>query len=134
MTQRAVPRIADLRHTRLCYRQDHYCGHPRQLPFRNYGNGEIVVGHYHAPSRKVSIRDIKTVFKEPNYAIRPCNHESEFVVTADCRAHISGTLVIPTYFPRLGPQTGKERCEGVLVSVCQGPKNKRQAGTYSEIF
>ena len=58
MTPRAVPSIADLRHTRLCYRQDHYCGHPRQLPFRNYGNGEIVVGHYHAPSRYTTRDDV----------------------------------------------------------------------------
>ncbi len=58
MTPRAVPSIADLRHTRLCYRQDHYCGHPRQLPFRNHGNGEIVVGHYHAPSRYATRDDV----------------------------------------------------------------------------
>ena len=58
MIRRALPSIADLRHTKLCYRQDHYCGHPRQLPFRNYGNGEIVVGHYHAPARYATHDDV----------------------------------------------------------------------------
>ena len=58
MIRRAVPCIADLRHTRLCYRQDHYCGHPRQLSFRNYGNGETVVGHYHASSRYATGDDV----------------------------------------------------------------------------
>ena len=58
MMRRAVPSIADLRHTKLCYRQDHYCGHPRQLPFRNYGNGEIVVGHHHAPARYATHDDV----------------------------------------------------------------------------
>ena len=58
MIRRAVPSIADLRHTKLCYRQDHYCGHPRQLPFHNYGHGEIVVGHYHAPARYATHDDV----------------------------------------------------------------------------
>ena len=58
MIRRAVPSITDLRHTKLCYRQDHYCGHPRQLPFRNYGHGEIVVGHYHAPARYTTHDDV----------------------------------------------------------------------------
>ena len=58
MIRRAVPSITDLRHTKLCYRPDHYCGHPRQLPFRNYGDGEIVVGHHHAPARYATHDDV----------------------------------------------------------------------------
>ena len=39
-----------MHHIKLCYSKDHYCGHPRQLPFRNFGGGEIAVAHFHAPA------------------------------------------------------------------------------------
>ena len=50
MTARIVPSLVDVHHSKLCYSQDRYCGHPRQLPFRNFGNGELVVAHFHAPA------------------------------------------------------------------------------------
>ncbi len=46
---RAVPTLTDIHHS-MCYSKDRYCGHPRQLPARNFGNGEIAVSHFHAPT------------------------------------------------------------------------------------
>ena len=48
MTARIAPSLVDMNHSKLCYSQDRYCGHPRQLPLRNFGNGELVVAHFHA--------------------------------------------------------------------------------------
>ena len=47
---RVVPELTDVHHIKLCYSKDTYCGHPRQCPIHNYGNGEIVVIHHHAPA------------------------------------------------------------------------------------
>ena len=47
---RTAPSLADVHHMKLCYSKDRYCGHPRQLPFRNFGGGEIAVAHCHAPA------------------------------------------------------------------------------------
>ncbi|MAE29020.1 MAG: hypothetical protein CMJ87_08610 [Planctomycetes bacterium] len=47
---RAAPTLVEVRHVKLCYGKDRYCGHPRQLPFRNFGGGELVVAHFHAPA------------------------------------------------------------------------------------
>jgi hypothetical protein len=44
------PELSGVRHKKLCYSKGRYCGHPRQLPFRNYGGGEIAVAHFHAPA------------------------------------------------------------------------------------
>ena len=67
----------------------------------------------------ISVRNFETVFKEPNYAIRLRKHEPEFVVAADCGAHFGGALTIPIYFPRLGLQFRKKRCERILISMYQ---------------
>ena len=53
---RATPELTDMRHIKLCYSKDRYCGHPRQSGIFNYGNGEIAVLHSHAPSR-YQVRD-----------------------------------------------------------------------------
>ena len=50
--------ITDVQHSKLCYSMDRYCGHPRQLPFRNFGNGEIVVAHHHAPANYETVENI----------------------------------------------------------------------------
>ena len=47
---RTTPPVTDVRHIKLCYSKDRYCGHPRQSPIRNFGNGEIAVAHFHAPA------------------------------------------------------------------------------------
>ena len=47
---RTAPPLTDVHHMKLCYSKGRYCGHPRQLPFRNYGGGEIAVAHFHAPA------------------------------------------------------------------------------------
>ena len=47
---RTAPPVTDVRHIKLCYSKDRYCGHPRQSPVRNFGNGEIAVAHFHAPA------------------------------------------------------------------------------------
>ncbi|MBN2211376.1 MAG: twin-arginine translocation signal domain-containing protein, partial [Sedimentisphaerales bacterium] len=43
------PKITDVSHVKLCYDPGRYCGHPRQGIFKYFGNGEIIVGHNHAP-------------------------------------------------------------------------------------
>ena len=47
---RTAPPLAGVNHMKLCYDKGRYCGHPRQLPFRNFGGGEIAVAHFHAPA------------------------------------------------------------------------------------
>ena len=59
---RATPELTDMRHIKLCYSKDRYCGHPRQSGIFNYGNGEITVLHSHAPSRYQVIADISHSF------------------------------------------------------------------------
>ena len=46
---RATPKLTDIRHTKVCYSKERYCGHTSQHVIRNFGNGEIVVQHCHAP-------------------------------------------------------------------------------------
>lgn len=41
--------IKDIHHIKLCGDKTTYCGHPRQGGIYNFGNGEIVVIHNHAP-------------------------------------------------------------------------------------
>ena len=59
---RIAPELADIRHIKLCYSKDRYCGHPRQSGIFNYGNGEIAVLHSHAPSRYQVVADIDHSF------------------------------------------------------------------------
>ena len=44
-----APEMHELAHTKLCYDRRTYCGHPRQGIFRYFGDGELIVGHNHAP-------------------------------------------------------------------------------------
>ena len=60
--QRASPVLTDVRHTKLCYSKERYCGHPRQSGIFNYGNGELAVLHSHAPSRYEVLTDISHSF------------------------------------------------------------------------
>ena len=45
----ATPELTDMRHTRVCYSKERFCAHTSQYVIRNFGNGEIVVMHCHAP-------------------------------------------------------------------------------------
>ncbi len=47
---RITPELTDLHHIKRCYSKEAYCGHPRQCPIYNYGDGEIVVIHHHGPA------------------------------------------------------------------------------------
>lgn len=53
------PQITDLSHVKLCYDPGRYCGHPRQGIFKYFGNGEIVIGHNHAPCRYKNDNDAR---------------------------------------------------------------------------
>jgi len=55
----AAPELVDVHHIKLCYSKNRYCGHPRQCPIYNYGGGEIVVVHHHAPCAYQTPDDIK---------------------------------------------------------------------------
>ena len=67
--KRPAPVLSDVRHTKLCYSKHTYCGHPRQTGIFNYGNGELLVGHSHAPSRYQVPEDIGHSFTN-GYASR----------------------------------------------------------------
>ena len=67
--KRPAPVLSDVHHTKLCYSKHTYCGHPRQTGIFNYGNGELLVGHSHAPSRYQVPEDIGHSFTN-GYASR----------------------------------------------------------------
>ena len=46
---RYSPKLLDLRHTKVCYSKETYCGHISQGGIYNFGNGEIAMIHTHAP-------------------------------------------------------------------------------------
>ena len=45
-----APEIYDIKHGIVHYDKGTYCGHPRQVVFEYFGNGEMIVGHNHAPT------------------------------------------------------------------------------------
>ena len=51
--------ISDVQHIKLHGDPNTYCGHPRQCGLFNFGQGEIVVMHNHAPSLYQVRRDIQ---------------------------------------------------------------------------
>ena len=58
----AIPALAGVQHTKLCYHQQRYCGHPRLSGIFNFGHGEIAVLHSHAPSAYRTQDDISHSF------------------------------------------------------------------------
>ena len=54
--------ISDVQHIKLHGDPNTYCGHPRQCGLFNFGQGEIVVMHNHAPSLYQVRRDIQHDF------------------------------------------------------------------------
>ena len=70
--KRPAPVLTDVRHTKVCYSKDTYCGHPRQTGIFNYGDGELLVGHSHAPARYQVPEDVSHSFtSRPLPAVRP---------------------------------------------------------------
>ena len=53
-----APELADVRHIKLCYSKERYCGHPLQCGIYNFGNGELAVSHNHAPCRYKESDDV----------------------------------------------------------------------------
>lgn len=45
----ANPRAVDVESIRICYDPHCYCSHPREVLFQYFGDGEMILGHYHAP-------------------------------------------------------------------------------------
>ena len=59
---RVAPALTDIRHIKLCYSQQRYCGHPRLSGIFNFGHGELAVLHSHAPSAYQTQDDISHSF------------------------------------------------------------------------
>ena len=57
----ARPLIRDLQHSIVHYDKATYCGHPRMVGFQYFGGGEILVGHFHAPSYYQIYTDVRHV-------------------------------------------------------------------------
>jgi hypothetical protein len=62
LINRIPPTLHDLRHIKLCYSKETYCGHPRQSGMFYFGSGEIVVMHSHASSRYEAPEDVSHSF------------------------------------------------------------------------
>jgi hypothetical protein len=57
----ARPVMKDLEHSIVHYDNATYCGHPRMVGFEYFGGGEILVGHFHAPSYYQVYTDVRHV-------------------------------------------------------------------------
>src|SRR5688572_693136 len=62
----SAPTVSGLEHIILHYDKTKYCGHPRMIAFEDFGEGEIVVGHYEAPCKYESYADVRHI----NYQAR----------------------------------------------------------------
>lgn len=56
-----APKISGLRHIVLHYDKGTYCGHPRMVNFKYFPPNEIIVGHYHAPSKYTEYDDVRHI-------------------------------------------------------------------------
>jgi hypothetical protein len=56
-----APKIIDLKHTVLHYNKETYCGHPRVVNFKYFPPNEIIVGHFHAPSKYQVYDDVRHI-------------------------------------------------------------------------
>src|SRR6478752_6388718 len=56
-----APVITGLTHSVLHYDKSTYCGHPRMVGFAYFGGGELLVGHFHAPSKYQVYDDVRHV-------------------------------------------------------------------------
>ncbi len=56
-----APAISDVQHVVIHYDKHTYCGHPREIIFQYFGNGEMVLGHYHAPCKYQVYDDVRHI-------------------------------------------------------------------------
>ena len=54
--------LKNIRHIKICYSKNTYCGHPRQSGIFNFGNGEIAVMHAHSHSTYMTQNDVSHSF------------------------------------------------------------------------
>ncbi len=55
-------KISDVRHTVICGGRNLFCGHPWIFGVHNFGGGEIVITHFHAPCAYREPRDVRHDF------------------------------------------------------------------------
>ena len=60
-TPTPAPKIIGLRHIVLHYNKETYCGHPRMVNFKYFPPNEIIVGHFHAPSKYTEYSDVRHI-------------------------------------------------------------------------
>ncbi len=68
--KRAPLEVSDVRHLKLCYSKDRYCGHPRQCGIYNFGSGEIAVLHHHADCSYENREDVRHGWDSRGYKSR----------------------------------------------------------------
>ena len=56
-----APVISGLEHVTLHYNKETYCGHPRMINFKYFPPNEIIVGHFHAPSKYKDYADVRHI-------------------------------------------------------------------------
>lgn len=57
----SAPNISGLGHIILHYNKETYCGHPRMVNFKYFPPNEIIVGHFHAPSKYAEYNDVRHI-------------------------------------------------------------------------
>jgi hypothetical protein len=60
-TPNPAPTISGLEHIVLHYNKGTFCGHPRMVNFKYFPPNEIIVGHFHAPSKYVTNDDVRHI-------------------------------------------------------------------------
>lgn len=55
------PTISGVEHTVIHYDKNTYCGHPREVLFQDFGGGEFLLGHFHAPCRYEVYEDVRHI-------------------------------------------------------------------------
>jgi hypothetical protein len=61
VTIHPAPKITGLEHIVLHYNKETYCGHPRMVNFKYFPPNEIIVGHFHAPSKYITNDDVRHI-------------------------------------------------------------------------
>lgn len=60
-TPTPMPVISNLEEVTLHYNKETYCGHPRMINFKYFPPNEIIVGHFHAPSKYAEYADVRHI-------------------------------------------------------------------------
>jgi hypothetical protein len=56
-----MPIISKPEYVVLHYNKETYCGHPRMINFKYFPPNEIIVGHFHAPSKYTEYADVRHI-------------------------------------------------------------------------